>query len=354
TNHGEGGAYQDCTTITNGTSPYPGSDPVFQQVVEFNASCCNITWGAACQQSYDFLSEFIDGESYNGNVGRHEKIFLKLIAESDEFRQLYYGRYADLMNTVFTCDNMINTLDSMIAVIEPEMPRQIERWGGTLAQWQENVDDLRDFINERCTLLDDGALNCYEELTGPYELVLRTEPDGIGEIDLNTLDIESFPWSGDYFGGMENKIKAKVFDEYEDEYVFSHWVSANGNVITPNVEERKAAIILEQADTLTAIFVSGATATVNLANKYDFQVFPNPASDFLQITYNLPESSSVNINLQSILGQQLINFPTASGLRSAGTHNFRLDLDSSLPAGLYLLEVHVGKDRQSYKINVVR
>lgn len=354
TNHGGGGTFEDCTTVTNGTSPYPVSDPVFQQVIDFYPSCCDITWNSVCQQSYDFISGFIDEESYDGNVGRHEKIFLKLIAESDEFRQLYYGRYADLMNTVFTCENMITTLDSMIAVIEPEMPRQTQRWGGTLTEWEDNVNDLRDFINERCTLLDDGALNCYEELSGPYELVLRTEPDGIGEIDLNTLDIESFPWSGEYFGGMENKIKAKVFDEYEDDYVFSHWVSSNGNVITPNVEERRAAIILEQADTLTAVFEPGVTATVNLANKYNFQVFPNPASDYLQIIYNLPESAPVSVSLQSMLGQQLVRFPQAGGLRSAGTHNFRLALDQSLPSGLYLLEVSVGKDRQSYKINVVR
>ena len=40
---------------------------------------------------------------------------------------------------------MIAVLDSMIAVIDPEMPRQIAKWGGTYAGWQNNVTDLRNF-----------------------------------------------------------------------------------------------------------------------------------------------------------------------------------------------------------------
>ena len=48
---------------------------------------------------------------FNGNdLGKHEKILLRLLDQNADFRQLYYSRYADLMNTVFSCDNMISTL----------------------------------------------------------------------------------------------------------------------------------------------------------------------------------------------------------------------------------------------------
>ena len=100
----------------------------------------------------EFMDEFF---SFQEDVGQHEKLFLKLLDESPIFKQLYYSRYADMMNTVFDCENMITTLDSMLAVIEPEMPRQIQRWGGTMTEWQQNVQDLKDFINQRCELLDD-------------------------------------------------------------------------------------------------------------------------------------------------------------------------------------------------------
>ena len=53
---------------------------------------------------------------------------------------------------------MIYVLDSMIAVIEPEMPRQIATWGGTYAAWQNNVTDLRNFILARCDSMNSGLL----------------------------------------------------------------------------------------------------------------------------------------------------------------------------------------------------
>ncbi len=200
------------------------------------------------------IADFMDGFFYNTDVGQHEKIFLKLLDESPTFQQLYYSRYADMMNTTYTCENMMTTLDEMLSVIEPEMPRQIARWGGTMTEWEANVRRLKNFIEARCALLDDGMLNCYNELNGPYPLTLMTEPEGIGEIDLNTLDIETFPWTGNYFGGMENLIKAKVFNEHEDEYLFSHWESKSGNMISPDVNNRKASISLTQSDTLVAVF----------------------------------------------------------------------------------------------------
>jgi len=189
------------------------------------------------------------GEGYHGGL------FLKLLDESPEFQKLYYGRYADLMNTVFSCENMTTVLDSMVATIRPEMPKQIARWGGSMQEWEENVSELRDFITERCLLIDDGALTCYDELSGPYEITLMVEPNiGIGEIDISTLDIETFPWTGSYFGGTETKIKAKVFNDYDTLFQFSHWESSTGDVITPSAMDRRAEISITQSGTLTAIF----------------------------------------------------------------------------------------------------
>jgi hypothetical protein len=73
----------------------------------------------------DFMTTWFNG----GDVGQHEQIFLKLLDESPEFQQLYYSRYADHMNTVFSCENMLATFDSMVGIIAPEMPRHITRWG---------------------------------------------------------------------------------------------------------------------------------------------------------------------------------------------------------------------------------
>ena len=178
---------------------------------------------------------------------------------------------------------------------------------------------------------------------------------GIGEIDFNTLDIESFPWTGDYFGGMENKIKARVFDEFEDEYEFSHWISSAGNVIAPNANERKATLTLTQMDTLTAVFVPlGTVSTNDLDARYAFDVFPNPASDKLILKYDLEHEKQVQVNLYSVTGQHVAAFPQANGKQSAGGHTVTLPIDETIVNGFYFLVVNIEGESKSFKVNIVK
>ncbi len=348
--------YTFCPSIMDGSCPYPADDPFLVEL--FNTStpwfdgmeCCQ-NWNGQCQNVYEFIEENGGGGFGNqGNVGAHEKVFLKLLNESETFKQLYYGRYADLMNTVYSCENMIETLDRMLAVIDPEMDRQIARWGGTRTEWETNVERLRTFIEARCELLDDGLVECYE-VTGPYELTLMTEPDFAGEIDINTLDIREFPWTGEYFGGMVNNIKARVFDEYLDNYVFSHWESASGNVIFPNEDEFRANITLTQSDTLTAVF-DAISSISEVERALDLSVFPNPASSYLTVNYNLESAARVSFELQSTLGQSVMNFAEFSQNRSTGKYSHILPLQN-IASGMYLLKTTIDDEVFLKKVNVV-
>ena len=350
-----------CLTIQNGSSPYPATDSVFIATINQDEYCCNTDWDNICQDLYDSIANGGGGGNppgggfIPGDVGRHETIFLKLLDQNETFKQLYYSRYADMMNTVFTCDNMISTLDRMLDVIRPEMPAQIARWGGSMAEWEANVQQLKDFINERCTLLDDGMIECYEELNGPYNVVLMAEPEGVGEIDFNTLDIEEFPWKGDYFGGMQNKIKAKVFNDYEDEYEFSHWITKSGSTILPDVNSRKASIEITQPDTLIAIFEKLTVSTSDLDREFDFGLYPNPTKDYVIFEYELESSAQVSLSLHTVLGEKVVAFDDNSGKRSSGAYTEQLDLShESLKSGLYILVVNIDEKQRSFKINLIK
>jgi len=78
---------------------------------------------------------------------------LNNLMENEDFYQYYVSRYIDLMNTGFACDSMINMLDSIAAVIESEIPKHTERWGGSTLEWQLNIQKLRDFITTRCNYI---------------------------------------------------------------------------------------------------------------------------------------------------------------------------------------------------------
>ncbi len=343
-----------CQTVIDGVCPYPADDPALPFVFLFDEECCNDTWGSDCEEAYEWVTENFGEDVVFGNVGKHEQLFLKLLDESPTFKQLYYVRYADLMNSVYSCDNMIKTLDRMLAVIRPEMPGQIDRWGGSVIEWEANVDKLKDFINARCEYLDDGMVNCYDDLSGPHEVTLLTRPELVGEIDFNSIDIERFPWKGTYFGGMENEIKAKVFDAFDQDYEFSHWESTAGNIISPDINSRKATISLNSSDTLIAVFQSFTGTNDLFGNKFNVDVYPNPAKDQININFDLENKTQVSFELYSLLGKKIMDFPSNSGLKPGGKNSVVLTLDKSLiQTGLYLIKLKFDKEEKSYRINIV-
>ena len=168
-----------------------------------------------------------------GDVGGQGHIpVLNALMDNETFWATYINRWADLGNTHFTCDNMHAVLDSMIGVIEPEMPRQIERWDGNLAAWEEAVQEVHDFIDERCneTVLS-GMEDCYD--VEPVDLTILIQ--GCGEVELNSFDIDPsmVPFTGWYFAGVPISLEA------EEECVgaeFLYWEVVSGDVVIDDIQ----------------------------------------------------------------------------------------------------------------------
>ncbi len=185
----------------------------------------------------------------SGDPQNHIDILMALF-NNPEFKALYVNRYADLLNTALSCQYMIALLDSMTNTIAPEMVRQCARWGGTVAEWNSNVQKIRDFINARCQVIDTGIVDCYD-VTGPFQLTVKVSPLGSpNDVKVNTITPAAYPYVGDYFGGVNIDLKAKPGTGWQ----FDHW-EVNGNVFGP--DQFTAAILLafEQNGEATAFFV---------------------------------------------------------------------------------------------------
>jgi hypothetical protein len=174
---------------------------------------------------------------------------LNKLRENPEFDQYYISRYIDLLNTTFNNEYMIGLLDSMAAIIAPEMPAHTARWGGTTVKWQSNVQKIRNFITARNGYIDAGLRECYD-LTGPYDIVVNAEPAGVGRVKLNSLELNQFPWDGEYFGGVDVKLSAIEMSPY---YEFDHWVLKNHQV-TPNDSSKDVRLSLNMGDSIIALF----------------------------------------------------------------------------------------------------
>lgn len=148
------------------------------------------------------LADPCDPENIGDPGGEGHIPIWNALLNNEEFFDDYINRWSDLSNTYLSCDFMTGHLDSLIALIEPEMQMQIDTWGGTYAEWQENVQDMKDFMEERCNFLNSGIVDCYD-VEGPYTITVIIE--GEGEVQLNDIDIDNLtaPWSGEYFGGVD-------------------------------------------------------------------------------------------------------------------------------------------------------
>ena len=168
-----------------------------------------------------------------GDVGGQGHIpVLNALMDNEEFYSLYLNRWADLGNTHFTCVNMHAVLDSMITVIEPEMQRQCDRWGGSVNGWQNNVQSLKDFIDERCETseISTGMEDCYDVTS----VDLTVEIVGMGDVSINSVDITppESPFTGYYFEEIPVSLEAE--ENYGVEFLY--WEIVSGTAVLADSE----------------------------------------------------------------------------------------------------------------------
>ena len=186
-----------------------------------------------------------------GDVGGQGHIpVLNALMENDTFWATYINRWADLGNTYFTCDYLHHVLDSMVVVIEPEMQRQCERWGGDVAGWEVELQQMRDFIDERCeSSLLPGMEDCYDVV--PVTLTLLI--DGIGQIELNSVDVtlSMVPFTGWYFADVPISLEGEEIIAGAE---FLYWEVIAGDVVIANPQAALIEILLSGDATIMAHF----------------------------------------------------------------------------------------------------
>lgn len=172
------------------------------------------------------------------------------LMQNEEFFNTYINRFADLNNTLFSCETMQHHLDSLIGIIEPEMPRHIARWGGNLAGWENNVNSWRNWIDQRCNnTITTGLEDCLD--LEAFELTIIF--DGEGAVDLNSLnfDFTSSPWTGTYFGDVPIDLTAIPAPGGG----FFGWEVVSGDLVIPDPDNPNQTIILTGDVTIIVHFI---------------------------------------------------------------------------------------------------
>ncbi len=280
-------------------------------------------------EQIDFHSlQYILGPYGDGNV--HVVIFKKLLTNT-EFQRYFINRYADLMNTIFESDYILNYIYKAKEKLDPEMRRHFYKWYGVMAEWNEYFDAFDTFFTDRVEIVQNELAIVFEK-EASIDVFVGMYPSQGGIIQLNSLELDSFPFLGKYYPA--NLIDLTVIPN--SGATFLHWE----NLRTGELYEAKSIQIdPTSGDSLIAIFKSND-------NAFDLQLYPNPVLNTAKFEFSIPESGEVEINLHGLNGVFLAQLEF--DYLAKGSYSRRLDF-SNLETANYLISIKTADGQQAIK-----
>ena len=118
---------------------------------------------------------------------------------------------------------------------------------------------------------------------------------------------------------------------------------ANMKIIGVVIGDDNSIMNVEEGDVLSSVGIND-NLDLSIGNMY-----PNPASNFVTVEYNLKSSSNVELVIYNALGQSV--YTLKDSYEAAGNHKETFDLN--LTGGMYFLNINTDKSTFTRKLNIV-
>lgn len=214
-------------------------------------------------------------------------LILRKLLENESFKFDFINCFADYSNTIFDSSVVVEKINSMKSVIEPEIQRHGARWNTfDLNQWLDNVQVMRDFANQRIYYLRLYFKQKFG-LSGMIKVNLSISDTSSGSINLNSINIKSTSWSGDYFLSVPINIIANPEQGF-------HFVRWEGSFIS---DEDTLSIILTDTLNLKAVFELDSVVSLPkvVINEINYNSAPTfNSEDWIELYNN--DDHSINIS----------------------------------------------------------
>jgi len=158
------------------------------------------------ENMFDFLTE--SGSSREWPNGPKRTFLLRTLLRNDTFRNDFINRTADLLNSRFLPETVLAKINSMQEVIRSEMPINLKRWRGKMADWEKHIDVMRDFARERPAKLR-RHLSDHFKLSDHRMITIYNSHPSRGVVRVNSITIDRMQWSGVYFDDVPVKLTAQ-------------------------------------------------------------------------------------------------------------------------------------------------
>lgn len=178
--------------------------------------------------------------------------------ENEDFRERFCIRFADLLNTNFAPERIIETIDALEKVYTPLVVEQYAKYGPKFA-YSSNVDTARNFARMRANAM---RLYLVKEfgLGGRYDLAIRLEDSVHGYVMVNTVTVTpaDAAQGGTWTGKMISDFPLTVSAVPEAGYEFAGW---EGSVSSKEAVLQFEAGANKKNLTLTPVFVPSGSKT---------------------------------------------------------------------------------------------
>lgn len=380
----------DCPVI--GTTGPDEANEYFQHLLSFNSNCCAV-WGEECEDFYQILQNNGDFSSdFSVDQQNNEGVLIKRLLAVENFRELYYSYFCELMEEVMVEEKLFETIDFNFNLIDEgvesdpnflfaytDFRKDIGADGNTglkeilierIAQVQEDLDELYN-CSESDLNISSGDI-VINELVASNELG-GGEKDDQGEyndwieIYNNTdryLDLSRMYLSDDNSSLLKWKFPVGSIiapGQYRivwmDEDVTDVGYHASfklpkigGEIYLSNLDgtiideviygEQTTNIAFARIPNGTGDFAMKATTfgynnesltSVEEENNIQVTIQPNPTSQFIEVNLIGINNSEIKASLFNSTGQELF-----SSIHQE--NNFNLDL-GEIPAGVYILKL---------------
>ena len=256
--------------------------------------------------------------------------------ENLAYRNYFINRFADQMNTSYRQEQLLATEQAFYESMLPEMPLQFARWGdpnniaGQMATFEENHQIFQDQLLCRSTFVF-NQLRLQFNLTKKVQVNLAVEPAEAGEIQLNTIQPTSYPWSGTYFDGVPIQMEPVA----KPGYVFSHWLPAAN--IVDSLADSLSVFVTQSNQTFTAVF---KVVPLPPDPPYiEFSVQPNPSNGLFSVwSTNKDLAKDCQYFIYDLQGRVIQKGPISD------TYETILDLTVQR-AAVYWLTIYKGEDK---------
>lgn len=225
-------------------------------------------------QSENHLTYLLSGiETRPGSNPTWSTLLPRKLVENPRIKNQFINLIADLLNTKFESNRVINIIKNMADHISSEITRHRTRFsiGG------ENLDRMNSFAKDRPGFLR-GFVRDFFKCGNNGNLTINASEGGRVELNSLSFDKSEMPWSGVYF--QNNAIQLKAIPK--PGYKFAGWSGA------VSLQDPSISINITNSALVTANFSVDANSSTNIViNEINYNSHPNyDSEDWIELYNN--------------------------------------------------------------------